>query len=149
MIGFFCFKQDVLIDCHKAVTSFSVNPVQPYYVAIGCENSLLKIYDRRSLSTGDYGTELGKQRGVLYQFKPKALEKRDCRVTSLKYRYDLIGQNIDSLELLELSSINKVSSVLVSSCSNTGSIRDDPYWTSRKNSLELIELSNINKVSLV
>ena len=38
---------------------------------------------------------------------------------------------------------------LVSSCSNTGSIRDDPYWTSRKNSLELIELSSINIVSLV
>ena len=34
-------------------------------------------------------------------------------------------------------------------CSNTGSIIDDPYWTSRDNSLELIELSSINKVSLV
>jgi hypothetical protein len=34
-------------------------------------------------------------------------------------------------------------------CNNTGSIRDDSYWTSRKNNLELIELSNINKVSLV
>jgi hypothetical protein len=33
--------------------------------------------------------------------------------------------------------------------SNTGSIRDDPYWTSRENSLELIKLSSINKVSLV
>jgi hypothetical protein len=32
---------------------------------------------------------------------------------------------------------------------NTGSIKDDPYWTSRVNSLELIELSSINKVSLV
>jgi WD40 repeat protein len=38
---------------------------------------------------------------------------------------------------------------LFSSCSNTGSIRDDPYWTSRENSLELIYLSSINKVSLV
>ena len=47
----------------------------------------------------------------------------------------------------ELSSINKVSLVLVSCCSNTGSIRDDPYWTSRKNSSELIEVSSINKVS--
>ena len=28
-------------------------------------------------------------------------------------------------------------------------MRDDPYWTSKKNNLELIELSNINKVSLV
>jgi hypothetical protein len=37
----------------------------------------------------------------------------------------------------------------VSSCGNTGSIRDDPYWTSTKNSLELIELSSINKVHSV
>ena len=42
-----------------------------------------------------------------------------------------------------------VSLIWVSSCSNTGSIRDDPYWTSRKNNLELIELSSINKVSLI
>jgi hypothetical protein len=55
----------------------------------------------------------------------------------------------NSLELIELSSINKVSLVYVSSYSDTGSIRDDPYWTSRENSLELIELSSINKVSLV
>jgi hypothetical protein len=54
-----------------------------------------------------------------------------------------------SLELIELSSINKVSLVWVSSCINTGSIRDDPYWTSSENSSELIELSSINKVSLV
>ena len=52
-------------------------------------------------------------------------------------------------ELIELSSINKVSLVWVSSCNNTGSIRDDPYWIPRKNSLKLIEPSSINKVSLV
>ena len=39
--------------------------------------------------------------------------------------------------------------VRVFSCSNTGSARDDPCWTSRKNSLELTELSSINKVSSV
>ena len=39
--------------------------------------------------------------------------------------------------------------IWVSSCSSTGSIRDDPYWTSRKTSLELIKQSCINKVSLV
>ena len=55
----------------------------------------------------------------------------------------------NSLEGIELSSINKVSLVYVSSCNSTGSIRDDRYWTSRENSLELIELSSINKVSLV
>jgi hypothetical protein len=55
----------------------------------------------------------------------------------------------NSLELIELSSINKVSFVQVSFCSNTVSLRDDPYWTSGENSLELIERSSINKVSLV
>ncbi len=47
---------------------------------------------------------------------------------------DLYGEQI------ELSSINKVSLVYVSFCSNTRSIRDDLYWTSRKNSLELTEV---------
>ena len=56
---------------------------------------------------------------------------------------------MNSLEFIELSSINKVSLVKVSFCNNTGSIRDDPYWTFKKDSLELIELSSINKVSLV
>ena len=55
----------------------------------------------------------------------------------------------NSLELIELSSINKVSLVQVFSCSNTGSIRNDPYRTYRKNNLELIDLSSINKISLV
>jgi hypothetical protein len=44
---------------------------------------------------------------------------------------------------------NMYSTECITFDSNTGSIRDDPYWTSRKNSLELIELSSINKVSLV
>ena len=43
----------------------------------------------------------------------------------------------------------KESLVEVSCCSNTRSIRDDPYWISTKNSLELIELRSINKFSLV
>ena len=55
----------------------------------------------------------------------------------------------NSLELLALSSVNKVSLIQVSCCSNTGSIRDDSSWSSRKNSLWLIALSSINKVSLV
>lgn len=44
-------------------------------------------------------------------------------------------------------SINKISLIQVSFCSNTGPIRDYPYWSSSKNSLELIELSSL-KTSL-
>ena len=42
-----------------------------------------------------------------------------------------------NLELIKLSNINKVSLVEVSSCINTLSMRNDPYWSSRKNSLNL------------
>ena len=59
----------------------------------------------------------------------------------------LTGPLRRTVKNLELSSINIVS--LVQVCSNTGSMTDDPYWTSRKNILELMELSSINKVSLV
>ena len=45
--------------------------------------------------------------------------------------------------------MNEVSLDYVSSCSSTRSIKEDPYWTFRKNSLELIELSSVNQVSLV
>ena len=37
--------------------------------------------------------------------------------------------------------------VKIFSCSYTGLIRDDPYWTSRKNGLDLMELSSVTKIS--
>jgi hypothetical protein len=52
-------------------------------------------------------------------------------------------------EMIELSSVNKVSLVKVSSYGNTESIWDDLYGTSRENSLEQIELSSINELNLV
>ena len=68
---------------------------------------------------------------------------------SLVQVFRAVYQRMNSLELIELSSINKVCLVHVFPCSNTGSTRDDPYWASRKNSLKMTELSSINKVSLV
>ena len=35
------------------------------------------------------------------------------------------------------------STISLKTCTNTGSIRDYPYWTCRRNSLELTELSSI------
>ena len=61
--------------------------------------------------------------------------------------YWTFGEN--SLELIKLSSINKVGLVLLSSCSNTGPIRDGSYWSFGENSLELIKLSSINEISSV
>ena len=47
------------------------------------------------------------------------------------------------------SNVSVLLTVISKGIQSVRSIRDDPYWTSRKNSLELIELSSINKVSLV
>ena len=60
----------------------------------------------------------------------------------------LQGEQFRTDRAIQASSISKVS-LGFHLCSNTGSIRDDPYWTSREKSLELIDLSSINKVSLV
>ena len=71
---------------------------------------------------------------------------REVLIGSLgkQFRADSLRQGNPGINKLTYSSLVKESS-----CGNTGSIRDDPYWISRKNSLELIELSSINKVSLV
>lgn len=98
------------------MTSFSVNPVEPYYIAIGCENSLLRVYDRRSMATGDPDKETDKQRGLLYQFKPKALDKRDCRVTSLKYRF--VGMVLLNLVYICIGDKSKLSRLVTNRVSS-------------------------------
>ena len=81
-------KQDILIDCTKAVTSISVNPVRPYHLAIGCEDSTVRVFDRRAMSTDARATRTDSARlsGMFCQFRPEALAHRSCRVTSLQYR---------------------------------------------------------------
>jgi hypothetical protein len=79
-----------------------------------------------------------------------------CRlvVVTNTWLYSAVGSKLLNIEggmalprVLAENFANLNSDILI--CSNTGSIRDDSYWTSRKNSLELIELSNIIKVSLI
>ena len=55
---------------------------------------------------------------------------------------------INSLELLELSSISKVSSVQVFSCSNTGSIRDGPLEKQFGTDKAMQFKKGVNKFSL-
>ncbi len=62
--------------------------------------------------------------------------------------YDAQSMNSQAKSDLRLSPPEGVSCVLVT-VSVPEPIRDDLYWTSRKNSLEVVELFSINKVSLV
>lgn len=45
----------MLISCQRAVTALSVNPVMPHHIAIGCSDSTVRIFDRRTLSTSATG----------------------------------------------------------------------------------------------
>jgi hypothetical protein len=67
------------------------------------------------------------------KFTSVAWEKNDSNLSIKRYGF----RKAQVQQLIESSWMNKVSLVHVSSCRNTGSIWDDPYWTSRKNSLEV------------
>ncbi|XP_075445587.1 DDB1- and CUL4-associated factor 6 isoform X3 [Ascaphus truei] len=86
-------KDDILINCRRAATSIAICPPAPYYLAVGCSDSTVRIYDRRMLgtrATNNYscrGTT-----GMCVRFVPAHLEKKSYRVTSLCYSED--GQEV-------------------------------------------------------
>ncbi|KAI4886604.1 hypothetical protein NFI96_000801 [Prochilodus magdalenae] len=86
-------RDDVLIQCRRAVSSMAIPPFEPYYLALGCSDSSVRIYDRRMLgtvTTGDFST--GGTKGICLRFVPPHLNGRSCRVTSLCYSAD--GQEV-------------------------------------------------------
>ncbi|XP_049786916.1 DDB1- and CUL4-associated factor 6-like isoform X1 [Schistocerca cancellata] len=77
-------KEDVLISCQRAVTALSVNPVAPYQLAIGCSDSTVRMFDRRTLGTKASGwTDTGSSLRPLCSFTVPGLENRSFRITSL------------------------------------------------------------------
>ncbi|XP_040193811.1 DDB1- and CUL4-associated factor 6 isoform X2 [Rana temporaria] len=86
-------KDDVLINCRRAATSIAICPSAPFYLAVGCSDSSVRIYDRRMLATGattnysNRGTT-----GMCVRFVPSHLANKSCRVTSLCYSED--GQEV-------------------------------------------------------
>ncbi|XP_053916398.1 DDB1- and CUL4-associated factor 6 isoform X6 [Cuculus canorus] len=86
-------KDDILINCRRAATSVAICPPIPYYLAVGCSDSSVRIYDRRMLGTRATGNYAGRGTvGMVARFVPPHLNNRSCRVTSLCYSED--GQEI-------------------------------------------------------
>ncbi|CAH2221177.1 DDB1- and CUL4-associated factor 6 isoform X1 [Pelobates cultripes] len=86
-------KDDILINCRRASTSIAICPPAPYYLAVGCSDSSVRIFDRRMLGTratnnfSNRGTT-----GICVRFVPSHLSNKSCRVTSLCYSED--GQEV-------------------------------------------------------
>uniref|UniRef100_A0A674DW02 DDB1- and CUL4-associated factor 6-like n=1 Tax=Salmo trutta TaxID=8032 RepID=A0A674DW02_SALTR len=78
-------KKDILIDCRRAVTSMTISPVESFYLATGCSDSSVRIYDRRMLGTIATGSGVA---GMCARFVPRHLVNKSCRVTSLAYSRD-------------------------------------------------------------
>uniref|UniRef100_A0A1A7Y4L7 Ddb1 and cul4 associated factor 6 n=1 Tax=Iconisemion striatum TaxID=60296 RepID=A0A1A7Y4L7_9TELE len=86
-------KDDILINCTRAATSISISPLVPYYLAVGCSDSSVRIYDRRMLGTRATGNYMGRgTTGMCGRFVPTHLSNKSCRVTSLCYSDD--GQEV-------------------------------------------------------
>uniref|UniRef100_A0A3Q3M8N7 Ddb1 and cul4 associated factor 6 n=1 Tax=Mastacembelus armatus TaxID=205130 RepID=A0A3Q3M8N7_9TELE len=86
-------KDDILINCQRAATSISISPLVPYYLAVGCSDSSVRIYDRRMLGTRATGNYMGRgTTGMCVRFVPTHLSNKSCRVTSLCYSED--GQEV-------------------------------------------------------
>uniref|UniRef100_A0A8C3R2D4 DDB1- and CUL4-associated factor 6 n=1 Tax=Cyanoderma ruficeps TaxID=181631 RepID=A0A8C3R2D4_9PASS len=86
-------KDDILINCRRAATSVAICPPIPYYLAVGCSDSSVRIYDRRMLGTRATGNYAGRGTvGMVARFVPPHLNNKSCRVTSLCYSED--GQEI-------------------------------------------------------
>ncbi|XP_043855715.1 DDB1- and CUL4-associated factor 6 isoform X7 [Dromiciops gliroides] len=86
-------KDDILINCRRAATSVAICPPIPYYLAVGCSDSSVRIYDRRMLGTRATGNYAGRgTTGMVARFVPAHLNNKSCRVTSLCYSED--GQEI-------------------------------------------------------
>ncbi|KAM4682880.1 DDB1- and CUL4-associated factor 6 isoform 3-T3 [Amazona ochrocephala] len=86
-------KDDILINCRRAATSVAICPPVPYYLAVGCSDSSVRIYDRRMLGTRATGNYAGRGTvGMVARFVPPHLNNKSCRVTSLCYSED--GQEI-------------------------------------------------------
>ncbi|XP_039097836.1 DDB1- and CUL4-associated factor 6 isoform X4 [Hyaena hyaena] len=86
-------KDDILINCRRAATSVAICPPTPYYLAVGCSDSSVRIYDRRMLGTRATGNYAGRgTTGMAARFIPSHLNNKSCRVTSLCYSED--GQEV-------------------------------------------------------
>ena len=83
-------KDDILINCGKAVTAISINPLLSYQLAVGCSDSKVRIFDRRQLgtqATGHTPDTTGLQ-GLMSRFSVPDFGDKLRRLTCVSWRPD-------------------------------------------------------------
>lgn len=99
---------DILILCDYPVTALTVNHLLPWQLAVGCSDSIIRIFDRRMLSTKSMGNSFpsSDQNGsVVMNFTYDGV-KDSNRITSLAYSKNcqqlLASYSNDNLYLFNL-----------------------------------------------
>ncbi|CAH1964981.1 unnamed protein product [Acanthoscelides obtectus] len=103
-----CYKsrcsEDIIVSCQRAVTALAISPTNSYQLAIGCADSMVRIYDRRKLSTQP-GEHLLAQPFCTF-VAPHFGTDRHYRITSLSYSNDgqdmLVSYSSDYLYLFHV-----------------------------------------------
>nr|CAI5835260.1 unnamed protein product [Callosobruchus analis] len=103
-----CYKQrcneDIIISCQRAVTALAISPTTSYQLAIGCADSMVRIYDRRKLSTQPAEHLLAQPFCTFVA--PHFGTDRHYRITSLSYSNDgqdmLVSYSSDYLYLFNV-----------------------------------------------
>uniref|UniRef100_A0A147BDM5 Putative nuclear receptor interaction protein n=1 Tax=Ixodes ricinus TaxID=34613 RepID=A0A147BDM5_IXORI len=79
-------SEDVLINCHRAITSIAVNPLTPFHLAVGCSDSAVRVFDRRMLGTRTTGNYMSNSSdAMILRLVIPEFEGRSHRITSLTY----------------------------------------------------------------
>ena len=83
-------KDDILINCGKAVTAISLNPVFSYQLAVGCCDSRVRIFDRRQLGTQSNGhtPDTTGLHGLVSRFSVPDFGEKMRRLTCVSWRPD-------------------------------------------------------------
>ncbi|XP_076239043.1 DDB1- and CUL4-associated factor 6 isoform X2 [Calliopsis andreniformis] len=98
-------REDVIISCERAVTALSVNLHWPYQLAVGCSDSVVRIFDRRMLmpTVNERVAGIGR---ALCSFTVPEFEGNSHRMTSLNYSPDgqevLVSYSSDHLYLFNV-----------------------------------------------
>ncbi|KAG0423058.1 hypothetical protein HPB47_001151, partial [Ixodes persulcatus] len=105
-------SEDVLINCHRAITSIAVNPLTPFHLAVGCSDSAVRVFDRRMLGTRTTGNYMSNSSdAMISRLVIPEFEGRSHRITSLTYspngREMLVSYSSDYVYLFDAESKQK------------------------------------------
>ncbi|XP_068139623.1 DDB1- and CUL4-associated factor 6-like [Drosophila tropicalis] len=126
--------------CHKhiyimapcAVTAMDVAPINTHLLAIGCSDSIVRIYDRRKMSPGHDSSGANETQPLKAYPIPLSFTRRHYRPTCVKFNSDeselLVSYSMEQLYLFDLKHPGFEDAGLLRSGCYTGKMRrdDDP-----------------------